>query len=109
MLLGCQTVGSAIDGVFQPELRNEMTDADVALAIETMQGALETSANGEGGNWLNPESGNSGAIAPVRTYQTDAGLFCRDFREELTVGGRTAAYDATACREDDGVWYLAEG
>ena len=107
-LAGCQTVGTAIDSVFQPDLRQEMTDEDVATAVASMQEALEDAANGSARSWSNPASGNRGSITPERTYQTDEGLFCREFTEAITVGGRTEEYDATACRGDDGIWRLDE-
>jgi len=105
-LAGCQTVGSSIGRVFQPDLYAEMADADVTMAVDTMQAALETAPDGSGSSWSNPQTGNQGRITPQRTYQTDAGFFCRDYSESLTVGGRTAVYDRSACRLDDGAWHL---
>jgi surface antigen len=104
---GCQTVSSTVDRVFQPDLYVEMADSDVTMAVATMQSVLESSPDGSGSGWSNPATGNSGRITPERTWQTDAGYFCRDFVEALTVAGRSADYDRSACRMDDGTWQLS--
>lgn len=98
---GCQTSG---EGQFAETLYDRLTDADVVLAVETMQIALETGSDGAIGRWANPETGNSGAIQPTRTYQTEGGYFCRDFKELLNVAGNVETYQNHACRADDGVW-----
>ena len=103
-LAGCQTLRSAVDDIVGPDLRSEMTDSDVDVAVATMQAALETASDGVQTPWLNPETGNGGNFTPTHTYQTDDGLYCREFREALTVGGRNAVYEDQACRTEDGVW-----
>lgn len=87
------------------DLYELMSDSDVALAVETMQLGLETGSDGAVARWSNPETGNSGAIKPLRTYQTAGGYFCRDFEELLNVDDIVRVYeDNHACRADDGVW-----
>lgn len=99
---GCQSTGQ---GQVPYDLYQLMSDSDVALAVETMQLGLETGSDGAVARWSNPETGNSGAIKPLRTYQTQGGYFCRDFEELLNVDGNVAVYeDNHACRADDGVW-----
>jgi hypothetical protein len=99
---GCRT-SAAPDIPY--DLYELMSDSDVALAVETMQLGLETGSDGAVARWSNPETGNSGAIKPVRTYQTAGGYFCRDFEELLNVEGIVRIYeDNHACRADDGVW-----
>ena len=101
MLAGCQTAGEAPPF----DLYQLMSDSDVALAVETMQLGLETGSDGAVARWSNPDTGNSGAIKPIRTYQTEGGYFCRDFDELLNVEGHVRTYhDNHACRADDGVW-----
>ena len=102
-LTGCQSTGGEAPLPF--DLYQLMSESDVALAVETMQLGLETGSDGAVARWSNPETGNSGAIRPVRTYQTEGGYFCRDFHELLNVDGRVVTYDDNhACRADDGVW-----
>lgn len=108
LLAGCQSVGNPFDGFGKTDPRTAMAQEDVDKAVATMQIVLESYNNGHGLPWHNAETGNSGRITAVRTFQTDAGLFCRDFRDEMTVGGQEATYTETACRGTDGLWRLAE-
>ena len=105
---GCQTIGGAVDRITQPDLRGEMADSDVDLAVAALQTTLESEPDGSAASWSNQETGTSGSITPTRTYQTDAGYFCRAFTEVVVMGTRTATYDDEACRTDDGTWYLVE-
>lgn len=98
-LAACQTTASVPFDLYEL-----MSDMDVELAVETMQLALETGSDGAVARWNNPETGNSGAVRPTRTYQTEGGYFCRDFEELLNVKGNVATYDNHACRADDGIW-----
>ncbi|MEZ5668280.1 MAG: RT0821/Lpp0805 family surface protein [Alphaproteobacteria bacterium] len=101
---GCLSFGPDDDPNFPVDLYVDMADSDVKMAVDTMQIALETGSDGAVATWTNLDTGNSGRIQPLRTYQTERGYFCRDFLEILNVGGRTASYDNHACRDDDGVW-----
>lgn len=110
LLLGSCADGGEIARTLglEPTLYERMTDADVAQAAQTMQDALENARNGETRPWSNAESGNAGGITPTRTFVTDAGVFCRDYRETLTIGGDSAERVNTACRNDDGKWVWVE-
>lgn len=107
-LAGCQTLGGVIDDAFGPDLRTEMAESDVDVAVATMQAALESASDGTETLWLNPETGNRGSFTPTHTFQTDGGFYCRDFTEALSVGAQTSAYESQACRTDDGVWALVQ-
>jgi len=107
-LTACESVRNAVGSVFQPDLRAEMSDSDVDLAVATMQASLESDPNGTASSWSNPETGNRGSITPLETFQTDEGYYCREFEEALSVGGRSGSYDNAACRDDDGTWRLVD-
>ena len=78
----------------------------LALAAAALQRTLETVPDGETRGWRNVQSGSEGRITPIRTYLSDGGYFCREYREELTVAGGEAAgaFDNRACRNDAGHW-----
>ena len=44
------------------------------------------------------------AVTPLRTVRTPAGVFCRDYRQEITARGRTSRQQASACRDEAGIW-----
>ena len=56
--------------------------------------------------WNNPDSGNYGAVTPVRDGFTQSGDYCREFQTEITVGGQSEDAYGTACRQEDGSWEI---
>jgi surface antigen len=86
----------------------DLTDSDVTLAVATMEAALEDARYGESRAWRNPETGHAGAVMPRRTYVSGAGSYCRVYQETLTANGRSATYQNTACRDDDGMWHWVD-
>jgi surface antigen len=85
-------------------LHVNLTDSDIALAATAMQATLEHESTGETRTWRNPETGHAGAMMPQRTYLSEAGFYCRDYQETLSVDGRSETYADTACRDADGIW-----
>jgi len=71
--------------------------------------SLEYGRVGDATNWSNPDTGSSGSISPVSTYQNAAGQYCREFQQEVTVGGQPEQLFGTACREADGSWRIVGG
>jgi surface antigen len=69
-----------------------------------MQTALERAPDGATREWVNQETGHRGSITPTRTYLSDAGYFCRAYREELVVGAERGSFYHTACRDEDAHW-----
>ena len=87
-----------------PELYRSFSDNDVQLASRTMQATLEHAPDGTTRRWSNGETGHSGSITPIRTYISDGGYFCREYREELVVGTESGSFDQVACRDDKARW-----
>lgn len=81
--------------------------ADLAYYEKTSQSALEKAPTGQASSWSNPDSGNSGTITPVKTYET-AGIYCREYRQTINVGGKVQEGYGTACRQPDGSWKIKE-
>jgi surface antigen len=74
------------------------------MQSQTVARALEGTPAGTASTWRNPDNGNSGRITPTRTFQNQAGAYCREFQQELVVGGQTQQATSTACRQPDGSW-----
>ncbi|MHA1566360.1 MAG: RT0821/Lpp0805 family surface protein [Alphaproteobacteria bacterium] len=102
-------VAERIDAAFADptEMYGQMSDGDVDLAAAAMRVALETKATAQSVAWTNDMTGNEGSITPRRTFITDLGVFCRDYDERLTIGGRDGVIQNTACRGDEGAWTWA--
>ncbi len=101
-LLGCAT--DADDA----RLAAAMTDQDEAVADRLLQRTLEFVPDGTTRRWRNEESGHAGAITPVGTFVSAAGVFCREYREELRVAGADAAATKAACRDPAARWIALE-
>jgi surface antigen len=54
--------------------------------------------------WQNPGTGAQYQVTPVKTYQTSAGIYCRDYTTRAVIDGRSQEVSGTACRQPDGSW-----
>jgi hypothetical protein len=50
----------------------------------------------------------SGTVIPVWEGRSNTGLYCREFRQEVTIGARTEVAYGTACRRQDGSWEIVD-
>jgi surface antigen len=87
-----------------PDLYGKLAQQDVELAARLMQSTLETAPDGATRRWTNDTTGNGGTITPTRTYVSDDGHFCRDYREEIAAGIEQGRFFHTACRSENARW-----
>jgi hypothetical protein len=69
---------------------------------EAAQVAATTAPIGETIIWR--EGGAAGAVTATREGTTPSGRYCREFLQEVTIGGRKEEAYGTACRQPDGAW-----
>jgi len=69
---------------------------------EAAQVAATTAPIGETIIWR--EGGASGAVTATREGTTTSGRYCREFLQEVSIGGRKEQAYGTACRQPDGAW-----
>jgi surface antigen len=100
--IAASVIGGALVGGLAGNLLDER---DQRMANETAQRALETAPSGKAVAWTNPDTGHSGTVTPVRTYESN-GNFCREFQQTVTIGGRPENSFGTACRQPDGSWRI---
>lgn len=91
-------------GGSDPALYGQLAEQDVQLAARLMQSTLESAPDGATRRWTNDGTGNSGAITPTRTYVSEDGHFCRDYREEIAAGAEQGRFFHTACRSESARW-----
>ena len=104
--LGGLIAGAAgvVGGALVGGLVGNMLDArDKRMAAESQNRALETTPSGQSVAWNNPDSGHSGSVTPIRTYQS-GGTYCREYQQTVTIGGKQEQSYGTACRQPDGSW-----
>ncbi len=82
-------------------------DADLELMGKAAQRALHQAADGEGIDWNNEATGNSGRLTPLHSFERD-GLACR--RLEVTSTARQATGGSATSRLDfckvDDTWRI---
>ncbi|MCB1733953.1 MAG: hypothetical protein H6981_09700 [Gammaproteobacteria bacterium] len=83
---------------------NEMDKTDA----QQVGRVLETGPSNAPVSWRNPDSGNQYTATPRPAYEY-GGKVCREVEIDGWVGGRPEVVEATACRQPNGNWVLAEG
>jgi len=82
--------------------------ADRLMMDHTSQASLEHTQTGATSSWSNPDTGHSGTVTPTRTYQQNDGSYCREFEQQIIVGGERQKAYGTACRQPDGSWQIVK-
>ena len=98
--------GVLAGGLFGNNIGRSLDCRDMEYHDDTAQSALETHRTGSTSQWTNPDTGHSGTVTPVETYQRADGVYCRDFEQTISVEGETELAQGTACRQDDGTWQV---
>ena len=102
--------GGAILGLFVGSSIGQSLDRiDQMSASRTMQTALERAPVGRAVSWQNPDRRRQtyGSVTPTRTYQHHrTRRYCREYQQEITIGGRTERAYGKACRQPDGSWKI---
>ena len=52
------------------------------------------------------DGGASGSVVAVRDGTDSSGAYCREFLQDVTIGGRNEHAYGTACRQPDGAWKI---
>ena len=52
------------------------------------------------------EGGASGSVTATREGHSTGGRYCREFQQDVTIGGKTERAYGTACQQPDGAWEI---
>lgn len=88
-------------------LGKTLDKADMAYHEKASQKALESAPKGKTVAWKNPDTGHSGTITPVKTTKTK-GVYCREYKQTITIDGKQEKAYGKACRQPDGVWKIKD-
>lgn len=83
----------------------KIPERDRQSLSKTVQAALENNNSGE--TQTASLATLEIAVTPLKTVQTEQGVWCRTYRQELTARNRTSQQIKSACRTDDG-WVLED-
>ena len=92
-------------GVIGQNIGAQLDERDRLLAGEAYNTALEYNATDKAAEWRNPDTGNYGRVIPVATYRQN-GRYCREFTQEIFIGGEKQTGYGRACRQPDGSWEI---
>jgi surface antigen len=95
--------GVALGAFLGNEIGASMDKTDILMAQNARNYALENNKVNSQAAWKNPDSGNSGVIYPTRTYSL-GDQPCREFTQEIIIGGKIQTGYGKACRMADGSW-----
>lgn len=107
--LAATAAGTLLGVLIGSEIGKSLDRADRLYAARTTQSALESNKSGVAASWSNPDSGHSGTVIPQPAYQSSSGQYCREYQQQITVGGKTESAHGTACRQPDGSWKIVNG
>lgn len=97
--------GVLLGGLVGGAIGNHLDQKDKEIAYQNAQRTFENTRTGESSTWRNPDSGNSGSVTPTRTFRS-GGQYCREYQQEIIVGGEVQNSYGTACRQPDGNWKI---
>ena len=98
-------LGAFVGGVIGQNIGAQLDERDRLLAGEAYSTALEYNPTDKAAEWRNPDSGNYGRVIPVATYRQN-GRYCREFTQEIFIGGEKQTGYGRACRQPDGSWEI---
>ena len=93
-------------GLLGGAIGHHLDNKDKEMAAQAAANAFESNRTGQPAAWKNPDSGNSGSITPTKTYQSGSGQYCREYRQDVVIGGEKQQAYGTACRQPDGSWKI---
>ena len=97
--------GVLLGSLIGSSIGQSLDRADRQYMSQTTQSALETGRAGQPVEWHNPDSGNYGTVVPQRAYEQN-NTYCREYSQNIVVGGKSERAYGTACRQPDGSWQI---
>ena len=101
-------VGTLLGAKLGQSIGSSLDKADLDYYNRTSQSSLETSQNGVVSTWKNPDTGRSGTITPIKTFQQANGTHCREYSQTIFIDGREQEAYGTACRQPNGYWEISQ-
>jgi len=99
-------IGTLAGAMIGQDIGRSLDKADQIAMQQNAQYALENAPTNTSTPWRNPDTGNSGQITPVETYQTSSGEYCREYHQTVWIAGQEQQAYGTACRQPDGTWKI---
>ncbi len=100
------TVGGVLLGGFLGNrVGNSLDRGTIAYNQQQTQVALNNNQPGQALPWKSPSNPQvTGTIVPQQVYQNQQGQYCREYTQNILIGGQNQQSVGTACRNPDGSW-----
>jgi len=98
--------GTLLGAALGRSIGQSMDQTDMMYYNQTSQQALETGRPGQSFPWQNPQTGVGGAVTPSTYFQNSSGQYCREYTQNISIGGRMEEGHGIACRQPDGSWRI---
>lgn len=106
--LAAVAIGTLLGAYAGSEVGKSLDKVDQLYAEKAYKQA-QTTGLGESVAWNNPDSGHSGTVTAIRDgKQEGTGAYCREFRTEVSIGGKVEEAYGSACRQPDGSWKIVQ-
>lgn len=103
-LIAVGAVGGVAGGY---QVGRKLEESDMVFYRKITATKLALANDGAVFNWNNPETGNSGIIRPVRTYQVTGGRICKGYRSTVAFSSDAIqSGTGAACLSTDGRWQI---
>jgi surface antigen len=98
--------GALLGGALGNRVGNRLDEADRIKHQQAYYQAMEYNRDYDTAGWYDPDTGVRGAVTPRSSYTDPRGLQCREYQQEIWIGGRREEGYGTACRMPDGSWKI---
>lgn len=99
--------GAIIGAAVGSDIGKSLDRQDRFYMQRAQREAFEYTPSGQAATWRNPDTGHGGSVTPRPAYEVQDGEYCREFTQEIEIGGRVEEGYGTACRQPDGSWKIA--
>lgn len=99
-------VGTLLGALIGSDIGHAMDRQDQAYATGSFGHAMESVPSCTTITWNNPQTGNYGSVTPIHTYEPEPDRYCREFQQQVVIGGKLQDAYGTACRQPDGSWEI---
>ena len=99
-------VGTVLGVLIGSDARAAMDARDSAYATGSFGHAMDSAPTCTTISWNNQQTGNYGSVTPTNTYEPEPGRYCREFLQQVSIGGKLQDAYGTACRQPDGSWEI---
>ena len=99
-------VGTVLGVLIGSDAGAAMDARDSAYATGSFGHAMDSAPTCTTISWNNQQTGNYGSVTPTNTYEPEPGRYCREFLQQVSIGGKLQDAYGTACRQPDGSWEI---